>query len=49
MAEADDIETDDEFALEREPKSSRGWLAMIAHAEKELRSYQDKADAIDKL
>jgi hypothetical protein len=32
-----------------EPESSRAWLALIKHAEKEFQAYQDKADNIDKL
>lgn len=31
------------------PESSRAWLALIKHAEKEFRTYQDKCDNIDKL
>jgi hypothetical protein len=31
------------------PESSRAWLALITHAEKEFRTYQDKCDNIDKL
>lgn len=51
MIDAKDIDTDDEddFQLEKEPESSKGWLDMISHAEKEFRSYQDKADSIDKF
>jgi hypothetical protein len=30
------------------PESSRAWLALITHAEKEFRTYQDKCDNIDK-
>src|SRR6185312_6109947 len=33
----------------KEPKSSKPWLEMIADAEKAFKTYQDKADNIDKL
>lgn len=51
MADRDTtVATDpDDVLPEREPKSARAWLAAITHAEKEFRTYQDKADGIDKL
>jgi hypothetical protein len=54
MAEdRDDIEADEDVKDNptdpKEPKSSKGWLAMIAEAEKAFHDYQLKADNIDKL
>jgi hypothetical protein len=45
------IEDRDEAAATpgREPKSSKAWLDLITDAERVFRTYQDKADNIDKL
>lgn len=50
MTTADNtVATDpDDVLPDREPKSARAWLAAITHAEKEYRSYQEKADNIDR-
>jgi hypothetical protein len=44
----DNVETDDPIS-DKEPKSSRSWLAMVSEAEKAFGPYHDKADNIDKL
>lgn len=51
MAEHPGTELPDPVDGEAAPegKSSRAWLALIADAEKTFRTYQDKADGIDKL
>lgn len=51
MADAEDnLDGLPEEAIDptKEPKSSKAWLAVITHAEKEFRDYQDRADNIDK-
>lgn len=39
----------DGAAPTREPKSSKAWLKLISDAERIMRTYQDKADSIDRL
>jgi hypothetical protein len=45
----DDPAPADEEELQREPKASRPWLAMIEDAEHSFKDWQSKADNIDKL
>lgn len=46
----EDHESDDIYQTpDKEPKSSRAWLAIIADAEKVFKNYQDKSDNIDKM
>lgn len=40
---------DGEPGPEKEPKSAKAWLSLIADAQKAFKDYQDKADSIDKL
>jgi hypothetical protein len=46
--DVDDLATG-EPGPDKEPKSSKAWMAMIVEAEKTYKNYQDKADNIDKL
>jgi hypothetical protein len=51
MADDEDVDdlADGQPGPDKEPKSSKAWLAMITDAEKVFKDYQDKADNIDKL
>jgi hypothetical protein len=46
---SDDEEGDYKLDDPKEPKGSKGWLAMLAHARRQFEAYHDKCDSIDKL
>lgn len=52
MAEPDeeiDDQSDGSPGPDKEPKSAKAWLKLLADSEKAYKEYQDKADNIDKL
>jgi len=52
MADEDPLDSsmpDEEYSVEKAPKSARAWLAAIKEAQAAFKGYQDRCDGIDRL